>query len=495
MNTKQFLSILLLAGLLFPACGEEGGDTGPDNPSPDSGAIAAALTESAVEAPDPDAIYLERMYATSTGTQQVGNLLDGDAESYWNAMPGAGVDEGVMLYFEEPVLIEKVRILGPGGASSIQELAVYANGSEAGRCAVGGEVDLASEVQSLYLRILSVPNTLETREGEDESYRILTTYPADLEVRLSELEIYGEGGEKLKVRPLKLLPGTIKASSVLEPKEAYSEDYLFDSRLEFGWAEGQEHDGIGESVIFSFDQEVRIEKLKVWNGYQRSEDHFKKNGRWMEFSFGVQGGDAKSYRLPDQMAPEVVDLGTALEGKSFVMEVKGNYAGSRYKDLLLSELRFHDGQRWFGLESKGEGARKKALQERVAGTILEELLDRNITYHEYADINEKTDLTERVIFRSNGSFVIYKDFNGNIDNTVKDLKEVADGNWEIQSLGKQEAKVKIFGKLHRIMDKDLVYKGTKAKVGTRIFSEIITITPEIITGDGFLWAIYRKTSE
>ena len=52
--------------------------------------------------------------------------------------------------------------------------------------------------------------------------------------------------------------------------------------------------------------------------------------------------------------------------------------------------------------------------------------------------------------------------------------------WESKT--KSTVKVKIFGKLNRIMEKEYWYKGATKSDMTRIFSEILTITPDKITG-------------
>lgn len=495
MKINRLFPLFFGLAALLTSCGEEGGggDGKPEGGGNDSVAVEPSGPEGIPF--DPDAVYLDRMYATSTGADAAANLLDGDANTFWSAMPGAGQDEGVMLYFEAPTFVQKVRLANAQGGSAVEELGLYVNGSEVGTTTPDGEIEVAADVTSLFVRVTAVSGaSKDVGTGPEGGDIEVVKFPTDLKTRLGEIELFGTGGAPMKVRPLHLEPGSISASSVLSPPEAYNADFLFDSRLEFGWAEGKEDEGLGESITFNFDKEMKIERLKVWNGYQRSDDHFEKNARVENFSFGLAGADAPTYQLGDQQAPTIIDLDAPLVGKSFELKVLSAYAGSKYKDLLLSELRFFDGQQWFGLESGGEEARKTALQERVAGTVLDGLLDRNLSYTEEQGWSGTT-FTIRLILRSNGSFVLYKDFEGEMDQSFKKLKEVADGNWSIQELGGGLARVKVFGKLHRIMEKDLVYKGRKNKIGKRIYSEILTIYPDMIEGQKMIETMYLKVPD
>ena len=494
MKIHRLFLFLIGAALFLSSCEEGGGEsTSEGGPAADT-----TVEESGPEGIpfDPDAIYLERMYATSTGDHPAANLLDGDPATDWNAMPGAGQDEGIMLYFEAPTFVQKVAFKGAQGGSALEELGLYVNGSEVGTTAPDGEIAVEADVQSLFVRITAVSGAKTDSYSDEEGYEEhhVEQFPENLETRLAEIELYGADGKLVKARPLHLEAGSISPSSVLTPPEAYHADFLFDSRLEFGWAEGKEDEGIGESITFDFDREVKVTRLKIWNGYQRSDDHFQKNARVKDFTFGLAGGTEKAYQLGDTQSPNVIDLDDALEGKSFTLNIKSAYPGSKYKDLLMSELRFFDGQQWFGIESGGEAARKAALKEKVAGTPIEKLLDRNLTYTEMDHIND-TEFTIRLILRSNGSYVLYKDFRGSRDNTIKELREVADGNWEIQKVGSGFVRVKVFGKLHRIMDKDLVYKAKSKRLGKRIYSEILTIYPDYIEGQNMIETMRLKVSK
>lgn len=493
---SRFFTLVTVLAFWMVGCGEES-STGPDTDPNNSSQVAAEDESIAEDIPfDPEAIYVERMYATSIGSNGPEYLLDGDPSTGWDAMAGAGPNEGVMLYFEEPVEVGTVLIRSKDGNNTVQSMDCYVNGATKGSIKPNEEKKIDEMVQSMFVSISRVKGEEEMEFGE-YPYCTIYKYPSDLKVELTEIELKDKSGNALKVRPLHHEAGEVVSSSVLEPAEAYNADFLFDSNLEFGWAEGKEDEGIGESIDFIFQRAIRIEKIKLWNGYQRSESHFERNARAKSISFGLMGGEEFSFDVPDQRDPVELELPIAMEGNEFKLTVNDFYPGESYKDLVLSEMRFFDGNQWFGLHGSGFETRKSALQDRIKGSFLADLIDRPLA--ELQDREEFGDVSYSLTLRSNGSFVLYRNRTEGQDDQVKgaDIREVADGNWSIQSLDKpgSVAKVKIFGKLNRIMEKEYWYKGNKKSNLTRIFSEILTITPQMVKGQKLIEAMHLEVPE
>ena len=60
-------------------------------------------------------VYLEGCYATSTSlpfnTYSVYNLFDSNVNTKWKTMRGAGPDEGIMIYFDNPIKLGKLELI------------------------------------------------------------------------------------------------------------------------------------------------------------------------------------------------------------------------------------------------------------------------------------------------------------------------------------------------------------------------------------------------
>ncbi len=391
--------------------------------------------------------FIELCYATSVNMpeDQFGpeNVFDNDPNTSWVTMPGAGPGEGLFFSFETPIHIDAISIQSLPGSDSIAELTMvrlYVNGVSGPYYSMHREesVLIDRKVKSLFIRI-----TGSEYFGNEEPWNGLCYY-GSLPVGISEVNLFveNEDGEEvpLRIQPIAGATGNIQASSSLDPVESYNPDFLFDSRSDFGWSDGNtESSGQGENLSFHFDQSRRIEKIKIWNGYHRSQTHFDQNERVAGFSFGPEGEDGSEYQLSDTMVPQVITLETPLEGQNFSLNILDVYEGATYKDLVISELRFFDGNDWFQLQS-GEGEiRKRQLLEWAQNTDAGVFIDRQV----YAEIwTEDAIVQQTFILRSNGSFIVWK----HLDMDDGSETMYADGNWQIID----DNSVRIFGKLHRM---------------------------------------------
>jgi hypothetical protein len=168
------------------------------------------------------------------------------------------------------------------------------------------------------------------------------------------------------------------------------------------------------------------------------------------------------------------------------------YEGSKYKDLVISEMRLFDGKRWFTPTTTGIEKEKKQLIDKVKGNILEKMLDKWI----FEEIIENDNLitNQSLILRSNQSFVIWiQEKTQDQDGFAK--QTVMDGNWDIVSMDQKSAKIKIFGKRKILNVGYGNYKGVEDESNTTIFSDILTISPKLIKGEKFFDSIKNFLSE
>ncbi len=391
---------------------------------------------------------LELCYATSINMPEElygpENVFDGDNSTYWATMPGAAPDEGLYFSFEEPIEIESIIIEAVPGSSEFEEIEyiqLYINGIEGARRDPEYPFYSYGQVKSVFIKIIET----ESMYGDERGIR----YQKDLPVAISEIRIMvinDEGTEvPLQVMPIAEVDGSVEASSSLEPVEAYGPDFLFDSKPAFGWADGNENStGAGENLTFHFDESQHIERLLIWNGYHRSRTHFDHNERASLISFGVEGETPVEYRLDDTMTPQVVYLDSSLDGSSFKLDFLEIYPGEVYRDLVVSELRFFDGNEWFVIDTGGGEERKLEILEWARNCDSAIFIDRQISSHIFIPEGNEYRVQSLVI-RSNGSFVLWKNFD--IPGAT-DERMYADGNWQILD----DNTIRIFGRLHRLAD-------------------------------------------
>ncbi|MBI4215698.1 MAG: hypothetical protein HY602_03155 [Parcubacteria group bacterium] len=192
-------------------------------------------------------------------------------------------------------------------------------------------------------------------------------------------------------------------------KSTISDDImnLFDSRRESAWITD---DQTGVPGILEFKKPVRIEKIKVLNGYQRSEKHYKAYGRVRMLKLSGENGYNDTLVLEDVTQPQDIILHKPFFGKKLVLSIKEIYRGSKYANLAISELRFNNGQNWFMLnplpfiQTVMKDSQKQFMKSNVG-----RVLDRPLYFFEGIGPDED-ERSRMAIFRIGSDGYFYLEF-------------------------------------------------------------------------------------
>lgn len=364
-------------------------------------------------------------------------------------------------------------------------VAIYINGSLTSKGKPSERISLegAGAAGALYVRFTRTGREQVRTARRADAEVSISEFPATASVGLQALRLFDGQQRELRLIPPQRIPGTITASSSLAPAGAYGPEKLFDARKEFAWVEGNAAgNGIGEWLSCSFDKAVHITALRIWNGYQRSDEHLKANARVRSFSFGVQGTPGDLCNLPDRKESVLIQLPAPVSGSDVEFNIKDVYPGTKYKDLAISDLVFYDGDQPFVLESREpEAAARQAMP-----AFLGNLLDRPV----FNRIEEGDVVTSQsLILRSDGTFVLYQDETYGDDAGSQTL---ADGNWELLEHNSASATVKIFGRWNNLSQLLEYYEGSTPQQVTRIFSDKLTIDATAVTGQKMAGKFWLK---
>ncbi len=476
---KHLLPLALL--LPFAAC---------KNDAPATTAVPPSPTVVTQPAPNPPDAYLEGLYATSSAPgSDVYNLFDEDSTNQWRTQPGAGPDEGIMLYFsdQQPIEISAVEITPVAGVfADTAQIQLYINGLLAESGQPGRPIQISVVQPDGILKSMFIRFEKTGREANEQRKDLtVSTFPAAAAVALKAITLYDTKGKPLRLTPPKRIHGQLTASSSLAPESAYGPANLFDARKEFGWVEGNPASaGEGETLHFQFDQPVNITAVQVRNGYQRSDDHFGANARVRDFEFGADQGPKNTYTLRSTRAGQKIALSAAATGQNFTFKINSIYPGKTYKDLAISEILFYDGAQPFIIVSDAPAQQQKTLRSKVAKSPLASVLDRRIGNV----LEEDVSVTKQsFILRSDGTFVLYS-----MDLLPDDTESetLADGNWELLKSDAATATVKIFGKWNNISEVQDYYQGSSSQQATRIFSDVLTIDHKTLQGTKMVGIFY-----
>ena len=434
-------------------------------------------------------VRLSGVYVTSIKTPHDNfdyeNLFDGDENTFWATMPGAGPDEGIMLYFQNPQDISHLQIMQNDGSdfSRIQEVEIYTNGQSPIQSLVSNEIKIdKQDVTSLYIRIIGLKD-IEMVTSDD--YINQRSFDNSKSAAISELMVYS-GQSKLSLIAPRKMDGKVNASSTLAPEISYGVQNLFDSRKEFAWAEGAKTNGENETISIELNEKIQLSGLKINNGYQRSDSHYKANTRVKSISISNEAGQNSSVVFDDIAGEQMVEITTPLEGAKFTLTIDEVYPGDRYKDLVISEMKLvSDGQDIIIKNNIAEGV-KSDLYNEVKGTLLGDYVD----IRKANSVEEIDGYSRSIILRSDFTFVAY---NKSWSDDGFSEKLIADGNWEIKNIGEDNVKVRVFGKLTRISETIDYYAGNAETKQQQIFQDFLTITSSGIKGEKFIPEIKNIT--
>lgn len=283
-------------------------------------------------------------------------------------------------------------------------------------------------------------------------------------VGIEDISFYKDG-KKLDVFFPEPIQGEVTASSIVEPKESYPPFSLFDGSTDFGWVEGVKGDGIGEWFQVDLEKEITISGIELFNGYQRLDVLFQKNGVVTEMQVS-NGKDSYTFNVDDQQGGQRIFFPKPMKGDKFKFTISKVRIGSVWKDTVIAEviLLGEKGKRYSVID-KTVDITEESLLSKIKNTPLEKSI--NVAF-----VSESPDGRLDYVFRSNGSFVIWKD--------TADESRVFDGNWIIRKLSPDEAKIYIFGRDHKIATVESIgdsgYSDSYEEESTVMFRDTMQVT-------------------
>jgi hypothetical protein len=393
--------------------------------------------------------------ATSSAAKAapVNCLLEPDCGDSWS--PGSadsGANEGVYVQFENTVDSDLVEIVSNADTGS-EEFTLSVNGA---RITPQSSAKPLADASRFVMRY-SVPG----HHVKSAFFRLGVRKDGWRNFSLYSIRFYLKG-KRLDLTLPVVVPASVTATSILEPRVAYQPANLFDSRYDYAWStNGKSNNGKGESVEIKFNRPQNISGMIVWNGYQRSEEHFKANGRVVKLS--ITGGQvSETVALADKMGGQTVTFANPLKVVASVkLTIEDIALGTKYPDVLLSELRFindHD----------------QILVPQVTGMLPDSspltkpLIDRSLSSVVCTSSISAMNFQRSLRLRHDGSFVIYG--KSSDESGSKQIDQVLEGNWELR-----EAGIRIFGKRYADTVVQKEYSQDVHKVPASIFQSELRV--------------------
>ncbi len=288
------------------------------------------------------------------------------------------------------------------------------------------------------------------------------------ELCIGEVRFYDEKDKQISLKLPKIVEGSVIASETASPVQSYDVMNLFDSRYEYAWASDKK--GKGVTLDFKFKETQKFNKIKIWNGYQRSDQHCYSNGRLKSATLTGEDGYSQKIQLQDILGPQEIILEKPYKGNSLRLTVDDIYAGKMYKGLVLSEIRFGKDNDWVLIDPiKRSQSIAQSNHLQFTSSNLNEILNRGLRGIEISDYpaemqstevisssenldeqgNVRTDSTWSLRMRSDGSFFMEGNTSDQSGELRKTSKFYAIGNYEIKKSSADSLELRVFGYMRK----------------------------------------------
>ena len=180
----------------------------------------------------------------------------------------------------------------------------------------------------------------ESQKTEIASEIETETIPTEEEAQEKPQEVISDESEQVEIPEIRMRDvKDVSASSYLSEKNIkHVPDRIMDGNTTTAWVEGVEGNGEGESITFTFGDLYVVSDIKIWNGYQKSEDLYYKNARTSELELEFSDGSTERISLQD-MASGFQEFALERHVTSYVkVKIVSTYDGSKYEDTVISEI-------------------------------------------------------------------------------------------------------------------------------------------------------------
>ncbi|MBR0126551.1 MAG: hypothetical protein IJM03_14500, partial [Treponema sp.] len=118
----------------------------------------------------------------------------------------------------------------------------------------------------------------------------------------------------------------------------------FDDKLDTVWVEDKSHSGIGEKLTVVFYEPIKIDEIRIINGFAHK-DLYKKNNRVKTLNIACLHSDigpAADYTLEDNCEDfQSIHLKETATVDALVFTIQDVYRGTKYNDTCIDEIRFY----------------------------------------------------------------------------------------------------------------------------------------------------------
>ena len=131
----------------------------------------------------------------------------------------------------------------------------------------------------------------------------------------------------------------VSASSTLqESGHDHSAHLALDGDTATAWVEGKSGSGEGEWLRLDLGSDCHVSGMRIWTGYQKSQDLFQKNSRPARIRVTFSDGTSQEFDLSDATGMQTISFGGDVVTSTITITIVSVYPGTAYSDTCISEI-------------------------------------------------------------------------------------------------------------------------------------------------------------
>ncbi len=135
------------------------------------------------------------------------------------------------------------------------------------------------------------------------------------------------------------------ASSTYPPEAGamYTASMVKDGKLGTSWVEGSPGSGLGQSITLELAGPSQVAAIHIWAGMWYSTEFWGRANRPRELELKAGDGTTKALcQMTDKMEVQICKFDAPVTTDKVTLTFKGNYNGTTWMDMGLSEVRLYD---------------------------------------------------------------------------------------------------------------------------------------------------------
>lgn len=182
----------------------------------------------------------------------------------------------------------------------------------------------------------------ETESEESRSSETIASIPQSEQTE--SLESESEESETIQqaaVIDMSYIRDIYASSELSEPDVTHSPDRLVDKDMTTAWAEGSEGSGVGESVVFMFNDAYKVSGIRIASGYQKNSETFAYNNMPVGLKLIFSDGTSESVKLEGISNFQDIKFSKPVETSSVTVEITEIIEGAKWNDSCITEIEFY----------------------------------------------------------------------------------------------------------------------------------------------------------